>query len=636
MTVTRREFLTSLAAISAIPHSSEAFGRYMAGDEPRYHGRTMEEWLQWLADDPTTRPYHEFKIWDLAYFGEPSIPHLLVVSEGDPDADWQAEVGITQLLPNVMSTVLDVFSTRDAGARSRAITALGLWRGMRPTYEPIPEWDAACCLLIDLLKQSDHRARSSQSPTKPLLQPLEIIEVARCLIEQRFEVTYCLGMVAEMLYATDERATSQAAELLAERDIHHPRLTELLVHGIRKGYISPFRIGRTSLFRGEVLPRLVHGIDTADDDEVANILDAVYAVRETPYRRVVIDKLDHPAVEVQRAAMEALISVMPSEESISYLLRGLEDCKEEVQAKAAGQLWTMWRPEIVVEPLLGLLEHERLKVREWAATTLASIGLDAQKAVPALQAMAERYPDESGLAAAVALSRITHTRPDTRLLLSAMIQTNHLCANWAGSALVTCGLDDIPALRWGLSNTTKTRVLCNCLYHLETIGVAACPAIPEILSLFGHADPHVCRTATRTAIAIGKAAVPALRRMATTGHNKSRPRARWALRQIAIEEKTRADGIRRSIEDADPEVRLAAVESISVLGEESDATRNRPGRALRDADIAVRLVAIRALKRTAGKDDRLIRTLQIALSDSNLSVRMRAGSLLQELRGEPT
>jgi HEAT repeat protein len=321
--------------------------------------------------------------------------------------------------------------------------------------------------------------------------------------------------------------------------------------------------------------------------------------------------------------------------AVATALRG--DREERVRAGAATVLGHLaararkdklddFRYDNIRDALVTALRGDKAaRVRQAGATALGRLDEDARGAVPVLASALKDKDRETRIAAADTLRGLgpyaSEALPELQQVLGNAGVDQHtraLCALAIGRIGVPDGLPALSTLQEVLSNARGPKELRKAaaetlgLFGKDSAGAAA--ALGRVVTS-GESDVMLRRAAVVALDAIGpqgRAALPALQKALRDEDRYVRCHAMHALggygRELGDDTRAVVGGLLRGMDDNVLDVRLAAIETLGVLGtggagdlgEDAKAVIDRLTEATRDAQKPVREAAAAALKRLQG------------------------------------
>ncbi len=339
--------------------------------------------------------------------------------------------------------------------------------------------------------------------------------------------------------------------------------------------------------------------------------------------------LDSRDVHERAAAVQALQALGP--EAVPVLTRELKSIESRFPRVRR------WLSRVSPEPV-------KRAVRKWRGAR----GQETQAA--ALQAL--RVMGTNGAAAIPAVAA-TFGGPDVYL------------ASLAGRALAAAGPEGLPVLIAGLDDPDYS-IRSHACTALGSLGTNAAPAVPKLANLLTNEAGSIVRLAGFTLSQIGKPAVPALLPIALStnvqaarwasyalgligpdaraavpellGMLPERPQPVWretalfALGRMGLPDSTAAELVARSLGDADPTIRAAAIQA---LAERPRYVRERVERVvelLDDPDAKVREQAALALSRIGRAGAPALAKLEALRGGSSNAVTRAAAEALANIQ----
>lgn len=330
-------------------------------------------------------------------------------------------------------------------------------------------------------------------------------------------------------------------------------------------------------------------------------------VTEEAAQSALVELLADGSAAVRRSAAKALgLLKEAATAAIPALVDTLRDADENVRQTASEAIAAIGTvPEAAMDTLVGGLSNPDNLVRAHTARALGEIGTAAADAAPALvEALGDRNDavraevvealGKLGPAAAdVAVPRIVHALHDPDSWVSAL----------AAEAL-------------------------------GAMGESAEEAVPALVRSLGHISSQVRANAAEALGKLGPAAQsvrPALAKAAADPEGSVRCQAVRALGQLGPDAAARP-ALQAALGDADPQVRAAGAEALSLWHEEGQDVQQELLRLLDDANDEVKVRAAQALPRLVGPQpeviDRLCKRMQ---KDDSVWVQGQAAQALGRL-----
>jgi len=362
----------------------------------------------------------------------------------------------------------------------------------------------------------------------------------------------------------------------------------------------------------------------ADDPAVAAAMAELgspdWRVREDAVRRLggtgttdraVVDALGTALSDddsrVRRAAAGALGAIGDkASRTLPQLVASFGDIDAGVVAAAAAAVGNMGSGAgRHVDDLAALLEHSDERVRVAAAEALGRLGRRADDSVGELGAQLGDPDAGVRVAAAVALGRMG---------ARAVSQS---------TALVQALQDEEAGVREAASGA------------LVKIGKEALPSLIRALS---KGDPVFLQAVVATLGDMGSVAVPSLVD-SLHGQRRELLERRYsalALAQIGASDRRVVPALAKSLEDDDPDVRIAALDALGRVGSAAADTIDEVIKLAVDQreTLAVREAALGAMARIAPADPAVNRTLVEAVADGNPEIYRAAVAGLIDARGQ--
>jgi len=193
-------------------------------------------------------------------------------------------------------------------------------------------------------------------------------------------------------------------------------------------------------------------------------------------------------------------------------------------------------------------------------------------------------------------------------------------------------LETVPKLGKSLSHE-EVRVRLASLYVLESLDADAAPAAAAIAEALKDKNGFVrwgaARTLKNMAPQASDKAVPALAAVLKDDNKTVRLTAVNGLRRYGPKASKAAEPLGAAVGDAEPRVRLGAINALAAIGEKAGSQTGVLIRALKyDKTPEARAAAAKALGRVGALGKESVKALRYALRDPDASVRQAAGDAL--------
>jgi HEAT repeat protein len=193
-------------------------------------------------------------------------------------------------------------------------------------------------------------------------------------------------------------------------------------------------------------------------------------------------------------------------------------------------------------------------------------------------------------------------------------------------------LKAVPALKKSLADD-EVRVRLAALYVLETLGDAAAPAVEEVAKALKDKNGFVrwgaARVLNNMAPQAPDKAVPALVGALKDDNKTVRLTAVNALRRYGPKALEAVEPLGVAVGDAEPHMRLGAINALAAIGERAGSQAGVLIRALKDDKTPeVRAAAAKALGRLRSLSNEKVKALRYALRDPDAAVRQAASDAL--------
>ncbi len=368
----------------------------------------------------------------------------------------------------------------------------------------------------------------------------------------------------------------------------------------------------------------------------------------------VASDLRDDAAPVRAATAEAIGWMGPKAAPLGpELVRLLDDPDADVGRAAVESLCKIGRPAIPA--IQSALADDSTLASVRAAETLGEIGADASDALPALLALAQANHTALRAKVLVALARIAPSRPEVAEQISRGLADDDVDIRRAALSAVVLApplaADETPRLVPFLDDSSEIANLA--AIALGRAGAAAVPAIPELLSrLTPQNEAAVINTISR----IGPAAIePVLQSVARNGMRpeqaaallsglgvravpqlenmlQSQEELQRAIACLSLGSLNRdASLLAACLRDDSELVRASAAEGLGRIGPSAKSAAESLNSLMQDADANVRRAALAALLAIGVPTDELLSPTLAGLSDSASEVRREAARALGEL-----
>jgi len=319
--------------------------------------------------------------------------------------------------------------------------------------------------------------------------------------------------------------------------------------------------------------------------------------------------------------IESLRAIGPAaEEAVPALLACIDQVSERAALLPLQAIEAIGaRPEILVDPLDRLSEHHSSAV---AGTALRLLNrYDPDRAQARIDQLISRLGGSDSFQIQMACSTIAH--------LGALAK------------------GAVPNLQLQL-NTGDRQLRYFALHALRSLGPAAAPAVPSIVSLLNESegDPGSFDALVETVIAIGAEARPAADAILSHLHQSLQsgdgfPHARFhrqarlivAAARIGATTPEFRETLHAFLESGQPVIQVAALEALEAMGSSDVPERDMIVDALNADDPATRLAAIHAIPSALGAERAAADALANCLTDPEPSVRVAAAQALARMGG---
>jgi HEAT repeat protein len=350
--------------------------------------------------------------------------------------------------------------------------------------------------------------------------------------------------------------------------------------------------------------------------------------------------VDHSAA-VRTQAARALGRIgLPAADMAPDLIALLKDGNETVRGEAADSLGKVRGSEqAAVNALIGLLQDASPAVKASAARGLGALKKAASPAVLALVPLLQDQEKSVRTAAAEAIAQVgSLNAAATDSLVEGLASVDNVVRAQTAQALGTIGMsaqETAPALVEALSDRND-RVRAKAVQALGKIGEGAADvAVPSLVRALQDRDNWVSALAAEALGEMGDSAdeaVPALMRALRHINPHVRGNAAESLGKMG----TAAVRARRALEsacrDEDGAVRGQAVRALGALAPPK-ASWQVVLSGFQDADPQVRTAAVEAVSQWGEPDEAALRSLMPLLDDPNDQVRMKVAEVLPKLAG---
>jgi HEAT repeat protein len=362
----------------------------------------------------------------------------------------------------------------------------------------------------------------------------------------------------------------------------------------------------------------------------------------------------------------------PAAEAAPELIALLKDTDETVRCEAAESLgYVKGSEDAAANALIELLQDAIPSVKASAARALGALKKAAAPAVAALVPLLQDQDASVRTAAAEAIAQVgSLSEAATHNLVEGLASPDNVVRAQTAQALGTIGMsahETAPALVEALGDRND-RVRARAVQALGKIGEGAAEvAVPSLVRALRDQDNWVSALAAEALGQMGDSAdeaVPALMRAlrhinpqvrGNAAESLGKMGAAAARARLALETACRdEDGIVRSqanralgalgsaetswkmvltgLQDADPQVRTAAVEAVGQWGEPSDVALNGLMPLLEDANDQVKVQVAQVLPKLAGATPAVIDGLcRRLLEDDSVLVQFHAAQALSKL-----
>lgn len=288
-------------------------------------------------------------------------------------------------------------------------------------------------------------------------------------------------------------------------------------------------------------------------------------------------------------------------------------------------------PHRLLQVLFGKADiPTAVKLRCGAARCLGMLGPQAESAVAQL-AQAMRDPEPAVRSDAVSALAQLGKAAVPYLTLALQEKDPHV-RQAAAFFLGRMGQEAAPAVP-GLALVLQDKeasVRVEATIALRHIGPRAAAAVPALIQSLEDPDPSVRSSASTCLSEIRSPNVWALVKLINQGDLNIRKAATKALVENYRALRLTAGTFRKMAQSEDATSRELALETLSILRADDDATLSTLITALKDPDPKVRLAAVKALSSISCKAQAALRALTACLEDESPTVRTAAKELLDQ------
>ena len=351
--------------------------------------------------------------------------------------------------------------------------------------------------------------------------------------------------------------------------------------------------------------------------------------------------LKDESVTVRIHAARALGQVgLSSAEVVVDLIALLQDAAETVRCEVADALGKVGgNQESAVAALIAVLSDVSPLVRTSAALALGALKLAAAPAVSALVPLLQDSEPSVRAAAAEAIAKAgSLTDAGTESLVNGLSSEDNVVRAQTAEALGKIGApaqEAVPALVEALADSND-RVRAEAVQALGRIGEgAADAAVPSLLHALKDQDNWVSALAAEALGQMGDSAdeaVPALIRSLQHMNTQVRRNAAESLGKMGPGAAKARPFLEKACLDEDGGVRSQAIRALGALGPTA-ASRQKAILGLQDADPQVRTAAVEAIGQWGETDEAVLSRLLPLLEDTNDQVKVRVAEVLPRLAG---
>jgi HEAT repeat protein len=352
---------------------------------------------------------------------------------------------------------------------------------------------------------------------------------------------------------------------------------------------------------------------------------------------------DSAAVRTQAARSLGRIGA-PAAAVASELIALLKDADETVRCEAAESLGQVKGNEdaarlLIVEALIELLQDATPSVKAAAARALGAM---KKAAAPAVLGLIPLLQDQDGsvrTAAAEAIAQVgSLDETATDCLALGLASPDNVVRAQTAQALGTIGVsaqETAPALVEAMSDSND-RVRAKAVQALGKIGEAAAEvAVPSLMRALRDQDNGVSALAAEALGQMGDSgeeAVPALMRALQHINPQVRGNAAESLGKMGATATRARRALENAARDEDGGVRSQAVRALGALGA-TKASWHVVLAGLQDADPQVRTAAVEAAGQWGEPNEAVLSGLMLLLEDANDQVKVQVTLVLPKLAG---
>jgi HEAT repeat protein len=353
------------------------------------------------------------------------------------------------------------------------------------------------------------------------------------------------------------------------------------------------------------------------------------------------DALNDHSAAVRTHAARALGSIGPAAAAVAPgLIALLKDPDEKVRCEAAESLGKVKGSEqAAVNALVDLLQDVTPLVRASAARALGTLKNSAAPAVSALVPLLQDQEESVRTAAAEAIAQVGPlNEANTDSLVEGLASPDNVVRAQTAQALGTIGApaqQTAAALVEALGDSND-RVRAKAVQALGKIGEgAATVAVPSLVLALRDQDNWVSALAAEALGQMGDSAdeaVPALIRSLRHINPHVRGNAAESLGKMGAAAERARSALEISCRDEDGGVRSQALRALGALGSTGDSWQ-AVLTGLQDADPQVRTAAVQSMGNWGEPKEEALRWLVRLLEDANEQVRMQVADVLPKLAG---
>ena len=276
-----------------------------------------------------------------------------------------------------------------------------------------------------------------------------------------------------------------------------------------------------------------------------------------------------------------------------------------IVGQAASRGWEVDAPAAgLTDPVIARLKAEKTDVRRDAASKIRLAGKSVQR--QALPLLIDRLAnDKDGQVRLAVLDTLISLGPDAAPAVPALLETLRTDVGGRGeeashqdyrSALALAGIGK-PAVEGlvGLLKHKKESVRAEVVMSLGRIGPDAAPAVAELIQMLGDKNERIGAEAVVALGHIGTAAIDPLIAASAARDITVRRRAVDSLGHLSAPDEKAKQAVLKCASDPAPQVRAAAVKSLSGCGLEDDILLPVVKENLRHGDEDVRLAVVNLL-----------------------------------------